>query len=71
MIVSTPIGGLAGAPVADDQLALAAPDRDHGVDGLEPGLERLLHRAAIDHARRVALDRPELLVAIAPLPSTG
>ena len=54
-------GGLAGAAVADDELALAAPDGDHGVDGLEPGLERLLHRAAVHHAGRVALDRPGLL----------
>ena len=53
--------GLAGAAVADDELALAAADRDHRVDGLEPGLERLLDRAAVDHAGRVALDRPELL----------
>ena len=34
-------GGLAGLAVADDQLALAAADRDHGVDALMPGLERL------------------------------
>src|SRR5207247_10542853 len=53
--------GLAGAAVADDQLALAAPDRDHRVDGLEPGLERLLHRPAVNDARGVALNRPELL----------
>ena len=60
-------GGLAGAAVADDQLALAAPDRDHGVDGLEARLQRLLHRAPVDHARRVALDRPELLGGDRPL----
>src|ERR1043165_3279514 len=29
---------LAGLAVADDQLALAAADGDHGVDGLEAGL---------------------------------
>ena len=28
-------GGLAGLAVADDQLALAAADGDHGVDGLD------------------------------------
>ena len=34
-------GGLAGLAVADDQLALAAADRDHRVDRLEAGLQRL------------------------------
>src|SRR5437762_1804205 len=48
-------GRLAGAAVADDQLALAAPDRDHRVDRLEAGLQRLLHPATVDHAGRVAL----------------
>src|SRR5712692_8059196 len=55
--------GLARAAVADDQLALAAPDRDHRVDGLEPGLERFLHRAAVHDARGVTLDRPKLVGA--------
>src|SRR6185503_18948580 len=54
-------GGLASAAVADDQLALAAADRDHRVDRLDPGLERLLDRSTVDHARRVPLDGPELL----------
>ena len=53
-------GGLAGLAVADDQLALAAADRDHRVDGLEAGLQRLAHRLAIDDAGRDALDRQEL-----------
>ena len=44
-------GGLAGAAVADDQLALAAADRDHRVDRLEAGLQRLGHGLALDHAR--------------------
>ena len=48
--------GLAGLAVADDQLALAAADRHHRVDRLEPGLQRLLDRAAIDDARREAFD---------------
>jgi hypothetical protein len=39
-------GGLAGLAVADDQLALAAADRDHGVDGLEAGGHGLVHRLA-------------------------
>ncbi len=49
-------GGLARAAVADDQLALAAADRDHRVDGLEPGLQRLLHRLAHDDAGRLRFD---------------
>src|SRR4026207_2253936 len=53
--------GLAGAAIADDQLTLTAPDRDHRVDGLDAGLQRLLHRAPVHHAGGIALDRPELL----------
>ena len=60
MIVSMPIGGLAGAAVADDQLALAAADRDHRVDRLEAGLQRLGHRLALDDARRLELERAAL-----------
>ena len=36
-------GRLAGLPVADDQLALTAADRDHRVDGLDAGLDRRVH----------------------------
>ena len=54
-------GGLAGLPVADDQLALAAADRHHRVDRLQAGLQRLLHRLPIDDAGREPLDRRELL----------
>src|SRR5690606_3722764 len=50
-------GRLAGLAVADDQLALAAPDRHHRVDGLETGLHRLRHGFAGDDARRDLLDR--------------
>ena len=39
-------GGLARLAVADDQLALAAADRGHGVDGLDARLQRLGHRLA-------------------------
>ena len=53
-------GGLAGLAVADDQLTLAAADRDHGVDRFEAGLQRLLHRLAVDDAGGKALDRVEL-----------
>ena len=57
---------LADLPVADDQLALAAADRDHRVDRLDPGLHRLGHGLPFDDAggdplERVAvggLDRP-------------
>jgi hypothetical protein len=49
-------GRLAGLAVADDQLALAAADRDHAVDGLDAGLQRLLHRLAVHNAGRDALD---------------
>ena len=47
MIASMRDGGLAGLPVADDQLALAAADGGHGVDGLDAGLHRLLDRLAL------------------------
>ena len=49
--------GLAGLAVADDELALAAADRHHGIDGLETGLHRLRHALAENHARRHALER--------------
>ena len=52
---------LAGLAVADDQLALAAADRDHRVDRLQAGLHRLLHRLALDHAGRLELRRARLL----------
>ncbi len=50
-------GGLAGLAVADDQLALAAADRHHRVDGLESGLNGLRDGLARDHAGRDFLDR--------------
>ena len=48
--------GLAGLAVADDQLALAAADRDQRVDGLEAGRHRLMHRFARNDARRLHVD---------------
>ncbi len=39
-------GGLARLAVADDQLALAAADRDERVDGLDAGLDRRVDRLA-------------------------
>ena len=59
--------GLAGAAVADDQLALAAADRDHRVDRLEPGLERLRDRLPRDDARRLELERSALIALDRPL----
>ena len=49
--------GLAGAAVADDELTLSAADRDHRVDRLDTGLQRLLHRLPHDDARRDHLHR--------------
>src|SRR5690606_14072761 len=54
-------GRLAGLTVADNELALAAPDRDHGVDRLKAGLERLLDRLPFDNPGRLNLDLAELL----------
>src|SRR5439155_25894512 len=48
-------GRLAGLAVADDQLALTPADRRHGVDGLDAGLERLVHRLATGDAGRLDL----------------
>ena len=53
-------GGLAGLAVADDQLALAAADGDHGVDGLEAGGHGLAHGLAVDDAGGEALDGQRL-----------
>src|SRR5205823_191462 len=52
--------GLPRLAVADDQLALAAADVRHRVDRLDPRLERLLHRLARDHSRRLELERASL-----------
>ena len=50
--------GLAGLAVADDQLALATPDRDQRIDRLDAGLDRRVDRLADDDARRDPLDWP-------------
>ncbi len=49
-------GGLAGLAVADDELALAAADGDHGVNGLEAGGHGLAHGLAVNDAGGEALD---------------
>jgi len=54
-------------------LPLAPADRGHRVDGLDPGLHRLLHRLPLDHRRRLdlelaqggALDRAEAVERLA------
>ena len=51
-------GGLAGGAVAEDQLALAAAQRQQGVDDLGAGVQRLADGLSFDHARRLALHRP-------------
>src|SRR5262249_15011074 len=53
--------GLSRLAIADDQLPLAAPDRNHPVDRLEPRLQRLLDRRAVDDARGDPLQRREIL----------
>ena len=50
-------GRFASLSVADQQLALAAPDGNHGVDGLDAGVHRLAHALSVDDARRQPLHR--------------
>jgi hypothetical protein len=62
-------GGLAGLAVADDELALAAADRDQGVDRLEARGHGLVHGLARDDARRLhvhaaALGRGDRALAV-------
>ena len=49
-------GRLAGLPVADDQLALPAPDRNQRIDRLDARLHRLMHRLARNDPRRLHLN---------------
>src|SRR5258707_6083431 len=53
--------GLAGLAIADDQLALAAADRDQGVDRLEAGRHRLVDRFARNDAGRLDVDAHPLV----------
>src|SRR3546814_20111588 len=49
-------GGLAGLAVADDELALAAADRDQRVERLEAGLHRLVQaRTRVVSGRRASV----------------
>ena len=52
--------GLARLAVTDDQLALAAADGNHGVNGLQSRSHGLAHRLPIYHPRGQPLDRDEL-----------
>ena len=52
---------LTGLAVADDELALAAADRDHGVDGLDTGLKRNGDALALQDAGGRGLDGGEFL----------
>jgi hypothetical protein len=52
---------LAGLSVSDDELALATADRRHGVHGLEPRLQRLMDRLALDDGRSLELERAALV----------
>ena len=49
--------GLAGLPVADDELALAQPDGDGGVDGGDAGGQRPRHGRPLQDRRGLGLDR--------------
>src|ERR1035438_2553536 len=49
-------GRLASLAVTQDQLALATPDRNQCVDGLQSGLQRYAHRCAIHDRRGGALN---------------
>src|SRR5271157_2206165 len=44
--------GLTGLAVSDDKFTLPTADRNHRVDGLDAGLQRLLHRLPLDDAWR-------------------
>ncbi len=53
--------GLAGLAVAKDKFPLPTADRNHGVDSLEPCLQRLVHPLAEDNAGSDFFNREELI----------
>ncbi len=59
-------GGLAGLAVADDELALAAADRDHRVDGEDTGLQRLATGVRVDDAGALNSMGRRCVVRMAP-----
>ena len=50
-------GGLAGLPVTDDQLTLAASDRNHRINSLQTCLKRFLHRLTVDDTWGLSVQR--------------
>ena len=60
-------GGLAGLAVANDQLALAAADRNHRIDRLDAGLQRLFHPTAVHNAGSDGFHRTRLAGRDGPL----
>ena len=54
-------GRLTCLAVTNDQFALAAADRNHRVDGLQTGLNRLAHGLTFDHARSDLFNSVEFL----------
>src|SRR5688500_1931844 len=61
-------GGLARLPIADDELALPAADRDQSIHRLEPRRHGLVNRAARDDTRRLDVDPSAFLRFDWPLP---
>ncbi len=53
-------GCFARLAVANNQLALAAADRHHGVNGQQSGHQRLMHAFAIQHARSGAFHQADV-----------
>jgi len=51
---------LTGLSVADNQLTLSSSDRDHGVDRLDTGLQRLVYGLSQQYARRYDIYRSAL-----------
>ena len=51
-------GGLAGLTVTDDQLTLASADGNHGINGQDARLKRLVDRFPCDDAAGLMLDGP-------------
>ncbi len=64
-------GGLTGLTVADDQLTLAASDRDHGVDSFDTGLKGNINRLAVDDAGSRRFDGTETVVCDGALTIDG
>src|SRR5262245_11603145 len=50
-------GRLTRLAIADDQFALATPNRDHAINSFQTSLHRCIHRLAHNNARSNSLDR--------------